>query len=54
MGAKVLRGHRHAYVLAYEDKDGYPVVVPVIQAQASSASRIVLTKKPYAEMLAQP
>lgn len=49
---KFLGGIGTLMFLAYEDKDGYPVVVPVIQAQASSASRIVLTKKPYAEMLA--
>lgn len=37
--------------IGFEDEDGYPVLVPVIQAQAVSPSRIVLTRKPYADIL---
>ena len=33
--------------LGYMGEDGYPKIVPVIQAQAASSSRIFLTKAPY-------
>jgi len=37
--------------LSYIDSDSYPVIVPVIQAQSASSSRIVLKNEPYQEML---
>lgn len=37
--------------LSFISKDGYPTVVPVVQAQAAGSDRIVFTAKPYAEML---
>ncbi|MBQ5953042.1 MAG: hypothetical protein IJQ88_08180 [Clostridia bacterium] len=38
--------------IAYLDNNGVPKLVPIIQAQAASSSRIVLTKAPYREALA--
>lgn len=38
--------------IGYEDKDGYPKLVPIIQGQSASSSRVVFTAKPYADMLA--
>ena len=37
--------------LGYMGEDGYPKIVPVIQAQAASSSRIFLTKAPYSKMM---
>lgn len=37
--------------IGYVGEDGFPKIVPVIQAQSASSSRIVLTMKPYADML---
>jgi hypothetical protein len=37
--------------LSLVDPEGYPVIIPVIQAQAVNDHRIVLTSKPYADSL---
>ena len=37
--------------IAYVGEDGYPKLVPIIQAQAANTSRVVFTKAPYAAML---
>lgn len=37
--------------IAYEGEDGYPKIVPIIQGQSASSSRIVFTKQPYGSML---
>lgn len=37
--------------IAYLGGDGYPKIVPVIQGQAASDSRIVFTHAPYSDML---
>ena len=36
--------------LGYMGEDGYPKIVPIIQAQAASSSRIFFTKAPYSDM----
>ena len=37
--------------IAYVGEDGYPRIVPIIQAQTASSSRLVFTKAPYSGML---
>ena len=37
--------------IAYMGEDGFPKIVPIIQAQSASSSRIFFTKAPYSEML---
>ncbi len=37
--------------LGFMGEDGYPHIVPIIQAQAASSSRIFLTKAPYSKMM---
>jgi hypothetical protein len=37
--------------LSFVDSEGYPVIIPVIQAQAVNNHRIVFTIKPYADSL---
>lgn len=37
--------------LSYIDSSGYPVIVPVIQAQSASLSRIAFRNQPYHELL---
>lgn len=37
--------------ISYEGEDGYPKLVPIIQGQSASSSRIVFTAKPYDKML---
>ena len=37
--------------ISYIGADGYPKIVPVIQAQTASSSRIVFSSSPYKEML---
>lgn len=39
--------------LSYIDESGYPMIIPVIQAQSSSSSRIVFRNHPYKEMLSK-
>lgn len=39
--------------ISYLDKDGYPVIIPVIEAQAVSSSRIVLSSAPYKKDLSK-
>jgi len=48
---KFLSGLGTLMFLAYKDDDGFPRILPVIQAQAASTSRIVFTKKPYARLM---
>ena len=48
---KFLSGLITLKLLAYVGEDGYPKIVPVIQAQTASSSRIVFTKAPYSDML---
>ena len=38
--------------IGYEGEDGYPKIVPIIQAQTANTSRLVFTRAPYAKMLA--
>lgn len=38
--------------ISYIDTEGYPRIIPVIQAQAATSFRLVLTAKPYGEELA--
>jgi hypothetical protein len=37
--------------ISYIDKDSFPVIVPIIQAQSASSSRIVFKNEPYKELL---
>lgn len=37
--------------LSFINEDGYPVVVPVVQAQESAANTIILTNSPYGDQL---
>ncbi|MFA6866469.1 MAG: hypothetical protein WCR54_03020 [Clostridia bacterium] len=37
--------------IAYIGEDGFPKIVPIIQGQSASSSRIVFTNKPYKNML---
>lgn len=37
--------------IGFMGEDGYPRIVPIIQAQAASSSRIFFTKAPYSKML---
>ena len=37
--------------LGFMGEDGYPHIVPIIQAQAASSSRIFFTKAPYSKMM---
>ncbi|MBK5262253.1 MAG: hypothetical protein JJE17_06750 [Peptostreptococcaceae bacterium] len=37
--------------IGYMGEDGYPKMVPIIQGQSATSSRIVFTDKPYKEML---
>lgn len=37
--------------IAYMGEDGFPKIVPIIQAQAASSSRIFFTRAPYSAML---
>jgi len=39
--------------LSYVGEDGYPVIIPVIQAQAKGAGRIVFSGGPYADEIAK-
>lgn len=39
--------------ISYIDTDGYPVIVPVIEAQAVSSNRVVLSSSPYKQELAK-
>lgn len=48
---KFLNGLITLKFIAYMGEDGYPKIVPVIQAQTASDSRIVFTRAPYSKML---
>lgn len=37
--------------IGYMGDDGFPKIVPIIQAQSASSGRIVFTKAPYSDML---
>ena len=37
--------------LGYMGEDGYPKIVPIVQAQSASSSRIFFTKAPYSDMM---
>lgn len=47
---KIFNGLANPKFACFVNGDGYPVLVPVIQAQAAGSDRIVFTAKPYAEM----
>ncbi len=49
---KFLSGLITLKFIAYVGDDGYPKIVPIIQAQTASSSRIAFTKAPYSAMLA--
>ena len=48
---KFMNGLITPELLGYMGEAGYPKIVPVIQAQAASSSRIFLTKAPYSKMM---
>ena len=48
---KFLAGLTTLKFISYVGADGYPKIVPIIQAQTASSSRIVFTKAPYSELL---
>lgn len=48
---KFLSGLVTLKFVAYMGEDGYPKLVPIIQAQTASSSRLVFTKAPYTKML---
>jgi hypothetical protein len=37
--------------ISYIDEEGYPIIIPIIQAQSSSTSKIVFRNHPYKQML---
>ncbi len=37
--------------ISFINADGYPVIVPAVQAQAANTDRVVLTAKPYADLM---
>lgn len=47
---KIFNGLANPKFACFVNGDGYPVLVPVIQAQAAGSDRIVFTAKPYANM----
>ena len=49
---KFLSGLITLKFIAYIGEDGYPKIVPIIQAQTASSSRLVFTRAPYSAMLA--
>ncbi len=49
---KFLSGLVTLKFIAYTGENGYPKIVPVIQAQTASSSRLVFTKAPYSGLLA--
>lgn len=48
---KFLNGLITLKFIGYMGEDGYPKIVPIIQAQTASDSRLVFTKAPYSKML---
>ncbi|MBR3258383.1 MAG: hypothetical protein IKF96_05270 [Eggerthellaceae bacterium] len=48
---KFLNGLLTLKYISYMGEDGYPKIVPIIQAQAANDSRVVFTRSPYAKML---
>ncbi len=48
---KLLKGLATLKFICYYDSEGYPKLVPIIQAQACDSSRIVIPAKPYQEEL---
>lgn len=48
---KFLSGLITLKFIAYMGDDGFPKIVPIIQAQTASSSRLVFTKAPYGKML---
>ncbi|MBR1810104.1 MAG: hypothetical protein IJ766_00445 [Clostridia bacterium] len=48
---KFLSGLMTLKFIAYVGADGYPKIVPIIQAQTASSGRLVFTKAPYSGML---
>lgn len=48
---KFLNGLITLKFIGYMGEDGYPKIVPIIQAQTVSDSRLVFTKAPYSKML---
>lgn len=48
---KFLNGLITLKFIGYMGEDGYPKIVPIIQAQTASDSRLVFTRAPYSKML---
>ena len=48
---KLLNALGNPKFISYINKEGYPVVAPVVQAQEVGGSTVVLTAKPYADLL---
>ncbi len=48
---KLFNGLGNPKFISFIDKDGYPVIVPVVQAQSAGSDVIVFSAKPYAEDL---
>ena len=47
---KFMNGLLTLAYLGYMGEDGFPKIVPIIQAQSASSSRIFFTKAPYSDM----
>lgn len=47
---KIFNGLTNPKFISFISNDGYPVLVPIVQAQASGNSRIVFSNKPYSQM----
>ncbi len=48
---KLFNGLGNPKFISFIDKDGYPVIVPIVQAQSAGSDVIVFSAKPYAEDL---
>lgn len=48
---KLFNGPLNPKFLSFVREDGYPVLVPVLQAQAAGTDRVVFTAKPYADLV---
>lgn len=46
---KLFNGLVNPKFCTFINKDGYPIIVPVMQAQSAGSDRVVFTAKPYAE-----
>lgn len=47
---KLFNGIANPKFISFINADGYPVIVPVVQAQAADTDRVVFTAQPYADL----